>query len=193
MESITLHLTGVAPLLMHAPRTVNPLDPLTVELRKYTGKRKKTSEDYYTIARLEWEAGMYHDRELGPYLPGVNVTTCLRDAGKITKQGTAVTRALVVQQEKVPLLYDGPRGINGRGLQDLWDRNYKDTRDAGNQANRIMRTRPMFPQWEIKVPLVLETSILDLRDLEDIAERAGLMVGLGDYRPRFGRFEAKVA
>lgn len=193
MEQLELHLTGIAPLLMHAPRTVNPLDEITQEIKSYTGKRKKTQEDHLTIARLEWEAGLYHDPEVGPYIPSANVEICLRDSGKITRQGTAVTRGVVVSEDKLPLVYDGPRGMNGRGTQDLWDANYKDIRRVGNQQNSVMRCRPMFPNWSIRVPVLLEPSILDRRDLIELADRAGRMIGLGDYRPRFGRFTVKEA
>lgn len=189
MEQITLHITGVAPLLMHRPMTVNTLDPLSIELRQYTKKRTKTEDDHKTINRLDWEAGLYHDPELGPYLPAVNMEKCLEDAGKITKQGTTIKRAVVAATDKLPVQYRGPRGVNGRGTQELWDANLKDIRVVGNQKNRLMRCRPMFPAWSLDVPLYLELSLMDERDLRAIAQRAGLMVGLGDYRPRFGRFE----
>lgn len=195
MEQITLHLTGVAPLLMHRPTTVNPLDEVTREIKTYTGKRKKTTEDHETISRLEWQAGLYHDETIGPYLPGVNVETCLRDAGKLTKQGAAVVRAVVAAEDKIAVDYAGPRGTNGKGVQELWDANLKDYRRVGNQQNSVMRCRPCFVpgrNWEMSIPLYVEGSILDPRDLLDIAKRAGLMIGLGDYRPRFGRFEVKL-
>lgn len=194
MEQLELHLTGIAPLLMHRPITVNPLDPQTREIKKYTGKRTKTPEDHEIIARLEWEAGLYHDAEVGPYIPGVNVETCLRDAGKITRQGSAVTRGVVVPVDRLPLLYDGPRG-NGNGVQELWDANLKDYRVVGNQQNSVMRCRPCFKpnnaKWEVKVPILIEPTILDPDDLIELARRAGMMIGLGDYRPRFGRFSVK--
>ena len=183
MEQITLHLTGDVALLMHNNVTVNPLDEQTKAIKKYTSKRKKTEEDHLMIQRLEWEAGLYHDDEIGPYIPGVNVEICFRDAAKLTKQGAAVTRSVVVVEERLPLLFDGNRDI-----KSLWQRNFKDYRVAGNQQNSIMRCRPMFPKWELDVPMVVEASILDLADLRDIAVRAGKMIGLADYRPRFGRF-----
>ena len=186
MEQLNLHLRGIVPLLMHNNVTVNPLDEQTKAIKKYTGKRKKTDEDHLMIQRLEWEAGLYHDAEIGPYVPGVNVETCFRDAAKLTKQGAAVTRSVVVSEERLPLIYKGLRDIRG-----LWESNFKDYRVVGNQQNSVMRCRPMFPVWSLDVPITLEASILDPGDLRDIAHRAGLMIGLGDYRPRFGRFEVE--
>lgn len=196
MQQLTLQLTGVAPLLMHRPVLVNPLDERKKEIARYTGKRKKTHEDYETIMRLEWEAGLYHDTKLGPYIPGVNVETMLRDSGKISRLGAAVTKGVVVPNDKLPLLYDGPRGTNGSGVQELWDANLKDYRVVGNQQNSVMRCRPCFKPnsaaWQLEVPILVEPSQLDPDELVNIAKRAGAMIGLGDYRPRFGRFDVQV-
>lgn len=184
MEQFTLHITGDLPLLMHNNVTVNPLDEQTKAIKKYTSKRTKTEEDHLMIQRLEWEAGLYYDDDLGPYIPGVNFGICLRDAAKLTKQGTTVTRGVVIAEERLPLEFDGRRDI-----KSLWERNLKDYRVVGNQQNSVMRCRPMFPKWSLTVPIILETSLLARDELLDIAHRAGKMIGLGDYRPRFGRFQ----
>ena len=75
------------PLLTHNNVTVNPLDEQTKAIKKFTVKRKKTDEDHVMIQRLEWEAGRYHDRQIAPDVPGVNVVTCLRDAAKLDEAG----------------------------------------------------------------------------------------------------------
>jgi hypothetical protein len=191
MEQITLQLTGTAPLLMHAPRTVNPLDEITKEIKSYTGKRTKTLEDHETIARLEWEAGLYFDPEVGPYLPDVNVLRCLQDSAKITRDGRNVERGVFSVESILPLQYPGPRGTNGGGKQQLWDHNLKDLRVVGNQQNSVMRCRPMFPGWSLDVSLLIDESVIDAEQVVAIAKRAGVMIGLGDYRPRFGRFNAE--
>jgi len=197
MEQLTLHLTGQSALLMHAPRTVNPLDEMTKEIKRYTSKRTKTEDDHLTIARLEWEAGLYYETGVGPYIPGENALKCLRDAGALARQGAAVVRAVVIAEDKLPLLTANSNGSRrwskNSTAQQLWDANLKDYRRVGNQKNSIMRCRPMFPDWSLDVPVIVETSVLAREDLILIAERAGLMIGLGDYRPRFGRFEVEVS
>lgn len=197
MEQLTLHLTGQSALLMHAPRTVNPLDEMTKEIKRYTSKRTKTEEDHLTIARLEWEASLYYETGTGPYIPGENMLKCLRDAGALARQGSSVVRAVVIADDKLPLTTINGNGsrrwTSGSSVQQLWDANLKDYRRVGNQKNSVMRCRPMFPDWSLDVPVIIETSVLDREDLISIAERAGLMIGLGDYRPRFGRFEVAVS
>jgi len=54
---------------------------------------------------------------------------------------------------------------------------------------RIMRHRPMFPKWELSFEIVVRNTKIELSKLEDILRRAGEFNGLGDYRPKFGRFE----
>jgi hypothetical protein len=189
MESLTLEFEGDADLLMHNNRTVNPFDPITQMMKAYTSKKKKTEDDIKSIMRLEWEAGLYHDTEVGPYIPAVNVEICLRDAAKINRQGVNITRGVVVTSDKLPLEYDGPRGTGSAGIHELYEANLKDYRVVGNQKNSIMRCRPKFPAgWKVTVPISFEQSVINRDDLLDIAERAGMLIGLGDYRPRFGRF-----
>ena len=191
MQELTLNLTGTHPLLMHCPRSVNTLDEGTRELKKYTGKRKKTDEDVAIIARLEWNLGLYWDEVNGPYIPGVNVEIMLRDAGKLTKQGAAVTRGVLVTQSELPLQFSARKAKQSK--QDLWDQNLKWITAVGNQKARVMRCRPMFGGWSLSVPLMVQEDVLNVEDVVAIAERGGVMIGLGDYRPRFGRFTVEVA
>jgi hypothetical protein len=196
MEQLTLQLTGTTDLLMHAPRSVNPLDEGTKEFKRLTSKRKKSEDDHKVISRLEWELGLYHQAGVGPYIPGENVLKCLRDSGALTKQGAAINRAVVVMEQFLPLQCaaqnGGPRWSASSTSEQLWEANLKDYRRVGNQKNSVMRCRPWFPGWTLHVDLVVEESIIDVADVVIIAERAGAMIGLGDYRPRFGRFEVEV-
>lgn len=185
MEQLDLHFTGTSDLLMHRPTGVDVLSVEKQEQMKYTGKQRKTTDDYEIIKRLDWEMGLYFDEELGPYIPGVNVEIMLRDAAKLTKQGAAITRGVVVIQDKLPVQYKGPR----RSIEELWDANLKDYRVVGNQQNSVMRCRPKFPGWSLDVSMTVEGTIITASDVRGIAVKAGKMIGLGDYRPRFGRFE----
>jgi hypothetical protein len=49
----------------------------------------------------------------------------------------------------------------------------------------------MFRDWAIRVPFDLDESVLNERELRDIAERAGRIEGLGASRKQgYGRFDA---
>ena len=187
MDKVRITLNGTAPLLMHNSRLANPLDPATKALKKVTAKRSKTDDDHAEVARLEFLGGLYID-EVGPYLPGENIWRCLYDAAKKFKKGIKVKEGLFVATDVNPLAYRGPRSAEA-----MWtDANFHLTASAKNQQSRIMRTRPMFREWRADCEAIIDPNILDVADIEQIAETAGMLIGIGDWRPRYGRFAATV-
>ena len=54
--------------------------------------------------------------------------------------------------------------------------------------SRTMRTRPQFRQWSASTEAELDTTVLELADLNRIGSTTGLYIGVGDWRPRYGRF-----
>lgn len=181
-------LTGTAELLMHNARLSNPLDPAAKAMKAVSSKRVKTDEDHEELARLEHLGSLYYDPEIGPFIPGQNIERCLVDAAKVTKSGVKVTRGVFVSTNVNPLAYAGPREPDG-----LWtDENFRHMASVKVQQNRVMRCRPMFRQWRTAAEGTLDTAVLSLEELRSIAETAGAMIGIGDYRPRYGRFTAEV-
>lgn len=192
MEKMQIRLTGTSGLLMHSDRLANPLDPLKKEMATYTSKRKKTDEDHEIIARLEWQAAMYHAEETGPYLPGRMLKACLIGAAKKTKEGPKVKTGLIVMTDKAALEYTGPRD-----QEKMWKSGkYTDSRSVVVQRARLMRCRPVFSEWAAVFEVIFDPAVIDKSDIQRIASTAGLLVGIGDYRPEnggdFGRFQAEV-
>lgn len=179
---------GTAELLMHNARFANPLDPAAKAMKAVTSKRIKTDADHEEMARLEHAGALYLDDEVGPYIPGQNIERCLLDAAKVTRSGVKVTRGVFIYTDVNPLAYSGPRTADA-----LWaDLNFRHFASVKIGANRIMRCRPVFRQWRVDAEGELDPSVLNLAELQGIAVTAGQMIGLGDYRPRYGRFEATV-
>ena len=185
MESIKLALRGVSPLLMQGDALVDPLNEHRRAIREFTKKKAKTDSDMLEIARLEWEAAMYFDVEAGPYMPGQNVDAMMRDAGRLTKRGKDILRGAMCVDDKPPLIYDGPRDIAG-----LWaDPRFQDRRSVVVQRARTMRYRPIFRAWSLSLTIAYDEGIFDPADLRTLLAAGGRYIGLGTYRPRFGRFE----
>ncbi len=179
---------GTTDLLMHNARLANPLDPAAKAVKVVTSKRTKTDADHEELARLEHAGSLYCDEAVGPYIPGQNIERCLVDAAKVTKSGVKVTRGVFIYTDVNPLAYPGPRDPDG-----LWaDLNFRHFASVKVGTNRIMRCRPVFRRWKVDAEGELDTSVLNLAELQSIAVTAGQMIGLGDYRPRYGRFEAVV-
>jgi hypothetical protein len=173
---------------MHNARLSNPLDDVAKAMKRYTSKRTKTEEDYEELARLEHWGGLYFDHEVGPFLPGQNFERCLVDAARITKSGKKIERGVFVETNVNAIAYKGPRTI-----KELWDdKNFVLMSSVKVGTNRVMRTRPMFRTWTVYADGIYDPSVINLEELRDIASTAGTMIGLGDWRPRFGRFVAKV-
>lgn len=185
---VRIELTGTAPLLMHNIRLANPLDPYARQMKEISGKRKKTDEDHARLADLEYRGGLYLDADGAPALPGANIEKSLIEGGRITKQGKQVERGLLVTDMECPILYDGPHTEDGL----VADANFRSVLAVKVGTSRIMRTRPMFRHWAISADAELDAGLLNLETFQSICDDAGQMAGLGDYRPRHGRYTAKV-
>ena len=121
-------------------------------------------------------------------MPTRNIHACLRDSAKRVKKGKIVDQAIVFENEaeKIIFEFDGEKN----DLKALFDSGqFMDRRSVGNQKNRVMRTRPRFNEWELHFKLAFDETSLSRRELLDILQSAGRYIGLGDYRPTFGRFE----
>lgn len=188
MAKFRLTCTGTLPLLMHNARLADPLDEITKAIGRITSKRKMTEVDHEEKARLEHMGSLYFDSEVGPFLPGQNFERCLVDAGRVTSAGKKIERGVFIETDVNPVVYEGPRTIDG-----LWqDRNFRYTASAKVGTKRVPRTRPYFRQWVTQADGVYDPAVINLEELTEIAGTAGRMIGLGDWRPRFGRFEATV-
>lgn len=189
---IQINITGTTPLLMSSSAGVNPEHPLNKAKSLLTRKTasKRTAEENREIRRLEWLIGIYTDGEQVVY-PAANVARCLKEAAKVTKQGTQVSRALSFDGIEVPLTYHR----NGhKTVEDLFnDSNFVDERAVGVGQKRVMRVRPRFMPWQLTLTGEVFDDVMDVTDLRRIAELAGRAVGLGDNRINgFGRFTAEV-
>ena len=53
---------------------------------------------------------------------------------------------------------------------------------------RIIRYRPRFDRWELEFQIEVASNDIDKATLKEILDTAGATVGIGDWRPKFGRF-----
>lgn len=191
MTNFSMDIVGISPLLVHNAQLSNPLNPFAKDMKKISGKRTKTEDDYLDLAKLEHAGSLYYDPDLGPVMPTDNLFRCLYDAGKKHKLGVRIKEAIVFTSadNAHPIEYIGPRDPDG-----LWnDQNFVHSASVKVGMNRVTRTRPQFRQWEIHdVVGVVDPNLLDFGDLQMIVETAGTVIGLGDWRPKFGRFHATI-
>lgn len=183
MEIVKLRFEGRRPLLLHNQRLANPLDPYAKEVKRLSGKRKKSDDDYEALARAEWEGGLYFD-ERGIYIPAENILASLIEGGKRSKNGKEVERKVEIEDDAL-LGYEGqPKRFDPDKLDGVYTK-CRDSRMVRVGQTRVLRTRPMFVKWWVEVEVLTE---LDKAVLLEIARDAGRYAGLGDFRKRFGRY-----
>lgn len=188
MKSIQVEWKGVTPLIMHSCKCVNPLHPLTIEIAKISGLKKKTEADYKQLSDFEWEAGVYWDDGVGLYIPAENIEATVREGAKQRKKGKDIERAFNCRDMTVPL----DIGEKKTYEQLIRDYRFRDVRAMRVKNNRIARTRPRFNMWRINFFAYYDENLLNLATIADAMEFAGKYVGLCDSRPKYGQFSATI-
>lgn len=185
MQQLAITITSTSPMLMHSDRFANPLDPLTKAHKELTSKRKKTDEDQIAIARSEFIGGCYWGKQTGFFIPAQNFDSCLIGAAKLQKLGVKFKQGVQVLEDELRLLEALPSSP-----EKLWESaDHVDARGVKVGAAKIIRYRPIFRNWSAKATVLFNGEIVNQSEVKKAIEDAGALIGLGDYRPRFGRFK----
>jgi len=168
---------------------VDPEFELNRQIKALTAKRKKTDEDLKQIERLEWYGGLYEENG-SVVQPTSKVRKCIIGAAKISKMGKAIERSLSFGALNTALIYQGPKDINALYA----DKRFHSRLSVGIGNKRVMRVRPQFFPWTLRVNgLFVEDAGLNFDDFLRIVELAGIVEGIGDNRVNgYGRFTATV-
>ena len=187
MKTVAVKITGKAAFLMHSDRFANPLDPLTKAHKELTSKRKKTDDDHIAIARSEFIGGCYWKKDRGFFLPAQNLDACLIAAAKLQKLGVKFKQGVTVLEDELAL-----EGYENKTPEQLWaDPDFVDCRGVKVGTAKIMRYRPIFRNWSLRASIMVNEDVVNVNEVQKAAQDAGALIGLGDYRPRFGRFNVE--
>ena len=188
MELITayIHVVGAAPMMHRNVRLLDPLNPFTRRLSEITSKKKKTEADLIELRWREFEGSIYAD-EKGPYVPSEWIESVIRDGAKVNKKGKDVTAALLCEEDRFHL-----EGIpKAKSVRELYDLGCSDYRPVVVNNRKVMRSRPRFNEWELHFSVTFNNAVLNADAVEEAIRNGGLLKGLGDYRPKYGRFTVK--
>lgn len=175
-------IVGATPLLMHNGLLADPINEITKLMKQVSGKRDKTEADFAELSRLEWFGGLYTQDGL-PCLPGEMLEAMLLEAAKKKKKGVQTKAGLIVPHNAM-LEYPGPQDID-----EMWaSKQFLHKIGVRVQRNKVIRTRPIFKEWAATIEIHYLPSLLNKSDVEGFVEVGGQIVGLGDWRPKFGRF-----
>lgn len=202
-EQIEVSISGVSPLLMHSNQGVSRFNPITREIKALTGKRtKKTDADEILISKLEWLNGLYLNQTPEIEISGETVNIlgnphvvmpdrCIE--AMLCAAATQVKRGMkkdfragcFVPEEKSPLIYEPNIPVS----EMVEDQRFIHQQVLRVQTSSIMRTRPVFVNWGVDFTIQFMPSIVNVRDIKSALETAGTLVGLCDFRPKYGRFD----
>ena len=189
MKKIHVTLVGRNTLMMHSPKTVNPLHPLAIRLKEYTSKRKKTEEDLQIISDLEWEAGLYYDDVFGLHIPMECIKATLESGAKFNKMGKDMNRYCTYVGAVAAFDIGEKFDLDAARQQPR----FRDVRSVCVQRNRVIRTRPRFNIWRCEFDMIFEEDKIDLETIRRAIKNAGDYVGLCEGRSLgYGRFDSTV-
>lgn len=169
---VEVTIKGTAPILFHA---------WNVESVESKSKAKKGSEEKKTD---NVESYVYRN-ELGEIcIPGEYLRGSIVNAAKF-QQDPRSPRKSMADLAKAAIISLTP--LASLGVRD-WD--FMDKRRVQIQRNAITRNRPAMAEgWTAKFVLMVSLpEYISPEILNATIQQAGKLIGLGDFRPTFGRF-----
>lgn len=179
METINVKIQGLSPLLQHRYVFKDELD---------SGAQKKSGGKDYSD---EWKKALYFDEKIGIYQPATHIEGALIKAAvnfQITGKGKKTYKDLFKSAVFVTPDYV-PHGL--KGTPDKLAEEGKltiDKRLVRINNSGVERRRPMLKSWSLEFVIEVHDDQISHDVVKQILEHAGRYVGIGDYRPKFGRF-----
>ncbi len=170
---IEVSIQGTADFLYHKWNT----ESIDAKSKAAKGSSTKKTDDL--------ESFVYRNNNGNLCIPGEYVRQSCIEAAKF-KQDPRSPRKSAKDLYKAGII--SLTNLSDLGVRD-WD--YEDKRRVVIQKNGITRTRPaMKSGWEVKFIFLINTpEYINSQDLLDTLNIAGKLVGIGDFRPSFGRFQ----
>lgn len=189
MYKMKVKLIGTVAMLQHNSQLANPMSQAAKDLKAASskgGRGKKTDENYEEIARAEFFGGLYYDGK-NYFVPEEQIESMI-GATSFSEAGISKSKsmgAITVMDPFILTAYDGPQKPEKR----YGDPNCMDQRLVSVGTAKIVRTRPMFRNWVTEGIVHYDTPFTE-DNLMLVLEACGSK-GLGDYRPKFGRFNVE--
>ena len=189
MKLLNIKITGTRPFLSHADTLSAPLNPLTKYHKSLSSKRKKTDEDYALLAESQLVTSCYYDEQLGFVMNGEMIEACIKSGAKLNKLGKVIDRAIMLTDVVFPMTIKNCPA-NPQELAKNQDFIYAKSVKIGTA--RVMSYRPIFRDWSVEFGLMFDEEQITKEELLMVLENAGNLCGVGDWRPRFGRFSVEI-
>lgn len=169
---VSFQLTGTSDLLFHRWNS----QAVDEKAKAAKNSKAKKSDDI--------ESYVYRDDDGMLCMPGEYVRQAIVHAAKF-RQDPRSPRKSAMDLYKAGIV--SLTNLSSLGA-DHWD--YEDTRRVVIQRAGVNRTRPaMKTGWKASFEfLILTPEYIGPMDLHAVLSQAGILIGLADFRPTFGRF-----
>ena len=170
--TVTVKIEGAADFLFHR------WNPDAIETKKNDGKGSKSKKTD------DLESYVYRNEADELCIPGEYLRQSIIHAAKF-RQDPRSPRKSAMDLFKASIVVLTPLASLGK---HKWD--YEDRRRAVIQRNGINRVRPaMHVGWQAEFQFMVNLpEYVDRNTLREVIEQAGRLIGVGDFRPSFGRF-----
>ena len=182
-------------LLMHNGQLSDPLNAYAKSMKEISKKVSKTDADHAELKRREFIGSLYFDSDdpkakpahkgMGPFIPRDWLEAMLIEGARKKRKGKDFESSIFVVDEQYPLEYDGPRDMESLSTDPKFR---LEKRIVVGKGKSVIRTRPLFRNWRVTFEVEFPAEFINASDVEEAITAAGHLVGLGDWRPRYGRF-----
>lgn len=195
MRNAEISITGVSPLLMNNPQTVDRFNGFAKRMAAINAKKtRRTDDDYLELRDLEMESKTYFDKNgVGIYVPSSWLSEAIATAAfRVAKISRADIRgALFTTEEKIPLKFRDMDKV--KAITDIIKNdNFRIVLNLPQGQTRLAKAFPIFHQWSFKTSVEFDDKIIDPDSVTRIVEHTAKYGGFGDFRPKFGRAAAEV-
>jgi hypothetical protein len=172
---VTTHVTGAAPLLFHRWSCESVAEKSAAK----KGSKAKKTDDI--------ESYVYRNEHGEICLPGEYLRQSICYAAKFRQDPRSPRKSAFDLFKAGVAVLDELCPLN-KGAKD-WD--YLDQRRVMVQRNGITRTRPAFTKgWTATARFtILTPEYIDRGMFHEVLTLAGRLIGVGDFRPTYGRFQ----
>jgi hypothetical protein len=191
-QTLEVEISGLNSVLMHNIQLADPLNEFARKMKVISGKRTKTDADLFALRELEIAGGLYWSDSIGVYIPCDWLETCITDAARKRRLGKDVQAGVQVVEDKLALVYEGMDKVET--IQNIVDDStFHFVKGVRVSKARVMRARPIFRGWSTKATIAFDPEAINRQTLIELLDVAGSRIGMGDWRPKFGRFNVEVS
>lgn len=203
MKSLHVTATGIRPLIMSNPQTVDIENKYSIESRRLGGllKKARKKEDESMMQELAalmkrndfFASAYYDDKEKKFFLPDTVILACIKEAAKSQKKGKDIDRS-VLMEETQAYISNVPKAASLEAAAEN-EAFYFDTpaKIPPKTGSLIYKRRCIMPTgWQAAFQLTFDDTAITTKLMAEIVTYAGASVGVGGWRPKFGRFTVEI-